>query len=978
MLNKIMAGLRTALKPNTQTDTPNPPNAAVDGQAYRNESLAPDKWKIVSDATIKSHYKRYPYSFADKLSVMEYRHDSQTFELEDGFSQAVVLSCTPIPTEGRDADTLVDIQDTLIEALQKAFGGEKPSSWMVDFYAYKEEGLERYTAELSDFIAPEIRESKLTQDYLAMMKRHLKGVNREGGIFFDQQVTGSDFQGQLRQCKMIIYRRCTEKEQSQPHFCPAEELNGVVETFISQATSTGLKCRRDTGKEFSDWLVAWFNPKPEITDGDQSKLRDLINYPVNEADTPYGYCLSENVVHSQPISDPKNKCWWFDGIPHQYVRCNGLSRRPKKGQVTGEIRAGSGKSARSSSIMDKLPSGSIYHQTIVFLSDREVDTHIDKLGGVGKSDTKEALSSELAIEAVSEARKYGYRVYKASMGIFVRANPALDPELYLSDLKSTRSKVQNLMLLANMIPQDIETDEQQIESYLVHLPMNFEPKADKYGVYLGLYYDTDLIDLSPLWGREQGTGNPGFLSFNRGGELVGFDMFGVDKVRSSHCVLVGPQGSGKSATLNAIAQALMAVHRPRLYILDKGGSFRLMGDYFERNGLKVKRLKLTPGANNVHLCPYADSHLIFEEKYNDNLMAESSEDLDSVDVDVDEDEDDEATRDPMGEMIAATIIMITGGNVAQSKTITQTHRTLLEQAITDAAKKALEDGRQAITSDVCNALEHVINAADVDLAVKNEMRNFLVALRGWTEGFRGKLFNSVGETFDEDADVTIIDVANFSGDNYEAELSVVYVALSTHLFNMGEKHQTSSRDNVLLQDETHLYSTKELLAPFMATAVKLMRKLGIKALYATQNIEDFKYGSEKILKLVEWWIALNLEAPEIEELNSFRPLTAAQKEMMYSCTKQPRCYTEGVVMGNRQKVGELLVRFVPPSEILAYSMTDTDEKSERRELRKEFNIHRDIDGARYMAEQLDIARKIIKPEDAKILNEIHKEQSRVA
>ena len=232
------------------------------------------------------------------------------------------------------------------------------------------------------------------------------------------------------------------------------------------------------------------------------------------------------------------------------------------------------------------------------------------------------------------------------------------------------------------------------------------------------------------------------MSFNRGGELVTFDMFGVDKVRSSHGVLIGPQGSGKSAALNAIAQAVMAMYRPYLYILDKGGSFRLMGDYFERLGLKVKRLKLTPGARNVHLCPYADSHLIFDEKYNDSYdETDEDEDEDLIEDpedDEDEDDDDEAKRDPMGEMLSATIIMVTGGKVEQSNLITQTHRTLFEEAITIAATRSLEEQRQTIVSDVCDALAEVVDTADVDLAIKNEMKNYLVALRGWTTGFVGK------------------------------------------------------------------------------------------------------------------------------------------------------------------------------------------------------------------------------------------------
>ena len=146
---------------------------------------------------------------------------------------------------------------------------------------------------------------------------------------------------------------------------------------------------------------------------------------------------------------------------------------------------------------------------LLFNRDRDIDKHLDMLGGMGKSDTKDAIAAENALDSLQQARIAGAGVYKSSMGVFIRANPKLSPEEYLQDLKKTRSKVQNLMLMANMIPQDIDTDEQQIESYTVHLPMNFEPKHDKYGIYLGLYYDTDLVDLCPLWGRERGTGNPG-------------------------------------------------------------------------------------------------------------------------------------------------------------------------------------------------------------------------------------------------------------------------------------------------------------------------------------------------------------------------------------------------------------------------------------------------------------------------------------
>ena len=560
----MLSRIRQALKPHKSA----PEQVRHHVPKDKNEHLAPTRWQVVTDSTIKAHYKRYPYSFADQLSVMEYRDDSRTFELEDGFSQAAVLTCTPVPTEGRDKDNIDEIRDDIVLAFQKTFASVQQSPWILQFYSYKEESLHRYVDTVESFIKPEIRETAFTQDYLAMMRRHLKGINRDGGIFVDRQVTNAPFQGQLRQCKLIIYRRCTQKERSAGQFDPASELNDVIETFSALLHSTGIKLKRDNGKHFQEWLTDWFNPKPALTNGDLDELKDLMNYPTTPEETPYDYNLSENVVHSQPISDPENKCWWFDGVPHQYIRCNGLMRRPKSGQITGEIKSGSGKSARASSLMDYFPCGSMFHQTIVIQSEQDIDRHVESLGGVGKSETKEAQDAELAIEALHEAHRYGMCVYKSSMGVFIRANPNLDPRDYANDLKQTRSKVFNLLLRADLSPQEIDSDELQIESYLTHLPMNFVPQHDTYGVYLGLYYDNDLIDLCPLWGRERGTGNPGFISFNRGGELLTYDMFGADKVRSSHGVLIGPQGSGKSATLNAIAQAVMAVHRPYLFIED--------------------------------------------------------------------------------------------------------------------------------------------------------------------------------------------------------------------------------------------------------------------------------------------------------------------------------------------------------------------------------------------------------------------------
>ncbi len=58
---------------------------------------------------------------------------------------------------------------------------------------------------------------------------------------------------------------------------------------------------------------------------------------------------------------------------------------------------------------------------------------------------------------------------------------------------------------------------------------------------------------------------------------------------NAHALIFGPTGSGKSASLVSLMAQLMAVYRPRLFVVEAGNSFGLLADFFKLMGLSVRK-----------------------------------------------------------------------------------------------------------------------------------------------------------------------------------------------------------------------------------------------------------------------------------------------------------------------------------------------------------------------------------------------------
>ncbi|EGU34789.1 hypothetical protein VII00023_08269, partial [Vibrio ichthyoenteri ATCC 700023] len=181
-----------------------------------------------------------------------------------------------------------------------------------------------------------------------------------------------------------------------------------------------------------------------------------------------------------------------------------------------------------------------------------------------------------------------------------------------------------------------------------------------------------------------GTGSDALHYFNRGGELFGFDPLN-DFLSNAHLNLFGPSGSGKSATLVGICLRLLATHRPRLFVIEAGNSFGLLGAYCERMGLKVNRVQLSGSSKGI-LAPFADAkHLVGQEVA--HVCSDESLDIEHLN---DNDSEDDEQRDILGELEIMARLMITGGEENELADYRRADSAMVRDAIKAAAELAHE------------------------------------------------------------------------------------------------------------------------------------------------------------------------------------------------------------------------------------------------------------------------------------------------
>ncbi|PLW83434.1 conjugative transfer ATPase [Kineobactrum sediminis] len=883
---------------------------------------------------VQALYERPP-SFTPFLPWVEYLPDSQCFLLEDGISVGALFDLTPVGTEARTGPFMVALRDAIQTALSEALPEVDDAPWVLQLYVQDEPSLDSLLQSLRQYPAAPIREHSYTRMFQDLMQSHCARLCTPGGLFVDTALTGGAWRGQIRRVRAVLYRRLPTRHRPTNPYTAEADLNQVATQLTAALAAAGIATRRSSGVDLYRWLLPWFNPAAASNKG-TAEILDALAAETADAELPYGHDFAEALTLSLPYSDATSGTWWFDGLPHTVVSIQGLRRAPEIGHMTAERSAGD----HLFSVFDRLPEHTVMVLTLTAKPQDATRNHVSLVKRAAVGDSADAALTREDAGRVEREMASGNKLYPLGMAFYVRGNtPAL--------LQEQVNQLHALLLANGLQPIGREGDLLGLDSYLRNLPMAYDPAFDRKSRRSRLVFSKHIANLLPVYGRSRGTGHPGLVFFNRGAEPLVFDpLHPDDRKKNAHMLILGPTGAGKSALLVYLLQQMMAVHRPRMFILEAGGSFGLLAQHFASHAISVNQVTLNPGSD-VSLPPFADALTLLEKDRRARLVTDPEL------LPVDEEEGEEGTgRDMLGEMEIAARIMITGGDEREDARMTRADRLLVRNAILLAAKTvAGRKGEQVLTRDVVAALKTLGQEPTLPDHRRHRATEMADGMALFCSGLAGEFFDRPGSPW-PDVDVTLVEMGLLAREGYEDQLTVAYTAMMSHINQLVERHQSDGRPTLVVTDEGHIITTNPLLARYVVKITKMWRKLGAWFWIATQNLEDFPDASRRMLNMMEWWLCLVMPKEEVEQIARFRDLTAEQRSLLLSARKEPGKFVEGVVLSDQL---EGLFRNVPPPLSLALAMTEKHEKAERARLMREHGCS-ELEAAYLVAERLEAQR----------------------
>ncbi|MFA0042642.1 conjugative transfer ATPase [Vibrio sp. 10N.261.51.A1] len=873
-----------------------------------------------------------PPSFAAKLPWIEIS-DKGLVQLEDGRSMGLFFDITPLVTEDKTQAQLERVVSSVAHTLTALIDEDNP--WVVQLFA---RDVDRFDDAHETLLNSARVDDAFTRAVLDEDRRHFDLIGREQGIF---AVDGRPWRARERQVRLAIYRWLPEDASEALQKTNLRTLKSLRRRLLSPSTfkDLGVGIKASSGESIHAWLSPFFNPSGIA--GETLRYRPPRSFIDQD--------FSERLLRSGVRSDVENGLWWFEGEKPIATRVMELDTWDNEsflagavfGEVIGDEAIDKGEKRPQHVLFDELPTGTMMAMTLVAQSKAQARARL-------RTVREAAVGEETELEVIRDTCDSfttlveKHPLWRGQLAFYVQGESVNEIE---GRTESLRAIFNNRDLSLRFVKNSDQ--ESPLDSYLRWLPMNYHPEHDDKLWYCGWVWLEDMLSLSPLFGRATGTGSEAFQFFNRGGELFGVDPL-RDQLSNAHLNLFGPSGSGKSATLVGMCLRLLAIHRPRLFIIEAGNSFGLLGQYCERLGLSVNRVQVSARSKGL-MAPFADAkHLVGQAV--PHVSDEKALDIEHLN---DSDSPDDEARDILGELEIMARLMITGGEQREMDDYRRADSSMVRDAIKEAAEHCHPTGEQVRPEHIKDALERFSQDPNRPEPRQARARLMSEAMAFFCDGLEGQIFNQEAEHWPE-ADVTIIDLGLYAKTGYEAQMAAAYISLINRINGIAERDQYSGRDIVTLTDEAHLIVTNELLAPYAVKIVKMWRKLSAWFWLATQDLADFPAIARKMLNNAEWWVMLNMPEDELSHLESFKKLSEAEKNLIRSMQSEKHKYKEGVITGMDNT---LMQRFciVPPALYLALGETDGPAKRKRQTLMDLHGIS-ELDAALLKAKDIEQAR----------------------
>lgn len=816
------------------------------------------------------------------------------FVFSDLKTDALMWQVQPAPCDGRSEDFLNSLHQQLTKALASL--PEQDPPWVLQWFLSDESDFPLSGADFCPHQDP------LSNSWREVLNQHLERCRK--GLFRDA-ASRTVWRTRQRRVRMMLYPAAAPSASNQrdnPH-----ALHDAAQRLCEALNVANLTLIPVSGRECLNWLSSWLSGSKPPTDlslwTDARGAIDACFQGSHHGDLPL------LLLNGQPVhSDNQSGCWQIGEQLHRFLPLGQLEAQPEAGSLTAELPHPEG----SRSFWDLMPPNAVFAMSAVQISPSRTRRKINQVLQRARGPAAEAEGKRQACRQSLEAMAHGEQLIRVSAG------------LYLSAASNEQMETYSMRALALFAARGWQLnpprqDHFHLDSWCSHLPGNFDPNADSkwFRRRSRLWYSYYLAAMLPLYGRSRGTGTPGALFFNRGGEPALCDpMSQQDRVRNAHSLIIGPTGSGKTALLIYLLLSMAARHRPRLFLVTTLPTFGLLGDYLESQQWRVHRVQLK-AEGGCPIPPFASALKACqsqEEQANHNSDGGADNSADSA--------DNSANRDRISELELIASLMVSDGADGRLK---HWQSDLLREAVLAAAKKLQRD---PMVSEVVSELRGMATNARLPDLHRQSILEMAGAMNRYTRGVAGAIFNRPGTLWPE-ADCTILDLGIAGRRGYEHLRTLAYITFIQRINDLVEKTASDKRQTLVVTDEAHVILGEPQLAAYLNSITAQWRIWGAWKWVVTQSLRQIPEASRAVLNMMEWWWCLGLDKDETASVAQFRGLAPEQTEMLLSTQKEPGKYVEVVVMSDRLNNR---FRAVLPALALALAQTEKEERAHRAEI----------------------------------------------